>query len=154
MTDSDTSRKDLRAALRPTLLLTGVLLCVAGGMFAYTSVLTSVSYDVSMQPQQLYAVPGERAVLQLHGINRLGGEVPFFRAACRVEIVEGADLITLETDADSSRWMLRANGDAGVVSLRVSTPEWPLPLYVQLRITSPMALLRRSTRSLLCDAYP
>jgi hypothetical protein len=147
MQKHDISRTGLWRTLRPTLLLALLLLFVAAGMFTWTSVLTSIRYDVEIRPPQLYAVGGEEAVLRLRGVNRLGGTVPFTEEPCRVEITEGGGLVTLTADADSVRWILRAVGEAGTVSMRVFSRAWPLPVFASLRITAPMAQVLSNERS-------
>ena len=147
MTEHDDTRTGLWRTLRPTLLLVLLLLCVAAGMFIWTSVLTSIRYDVDIQPPQLFALAGEEAVLTLRGINRLGGMVPVAEEACRGEITEGDGLVTLAADADSVRWTLRATGEAGTVALRVSSRAWPFPVFAFLRITAPLAQDFRTERS-------
>ncbi|MDT8323811.1 MAG: hypothetical protein RRA94_06870 [Bacteroidota bacterium] len=148
MPENERTHAGLLRTLRPTLLLALLLLCVAAGMFTWTSVLTSVRYDAEITPPQLYAVDGEEAVLRLRGVNRLGGTVPFSEEPCLVEITDGAALVTLEADADSIRWTLRAQGAAGTVSLRVFSRAWPFPVFAFLRITSPMARLSTTARSM------
>lgn len=148
MPDNDKTRTALWTTLRPTLLLALLLLAVAAGMFTWTSVLTSIRYEVELHPAQLFAVPGEEAVLSLHGVNRLGGTVPFSETKCRVEITEGASLVTLQADADSVRWTFRTRGGAGTVAMRVFSREWPFPVFAFLRITAPMARLHSTARSM------
>ncbi len=147
MPGQDITRTSLWRTLRPTLLLALVLLCVAAGMFIWTSVLTSVRYDAEITPPELYAAGGEEAVLRLQGINRLGGVIPNSAVPCRVQITEGHGLVTLRADADSVQWTLRATGEAGTVSMRVFSRAWPLPIFAYLRITAPMAHASRIARS-------
>jgi hypothetical protein len=95
----------------------------------------------------MFAVDGESARLQVHGVNRLGGVVPFSSPSSRVEIIEGAMLVRLEAAADSSSWTLRSNGQAGTVTLRIFIREWPFPLLAVVHIESPTASRRTSKRS-------
>jgi hypothetical protein len=137
-----------RGSLRPTLYLTALLLLIAAGMFAYTSVLTSVGYDVEVDPGHLFAIEGESACLRVHGVNRLGGMVPFSNPVSRVEVIEGVALLRLEAAKDSSSWTLVANGEPGTVTMRVYISDWPFPLLAVLHIESPTAQRFILTRSI------
>ena len=138
------------------MLLAFVLTVIAIGTYLFTQRLLTVSYEVIIEPETLYASEGERAELRVVGISRSGGQVPWSDARCHVEVESGAGLITLEADADSSRWTLRATGAPGEVSLRVRSEHWPFPQLSVLRIETPTAQLT-STRlksSQLTTAQP
>ena len=128
-----------RHSRRPTLLLSAVLAVIAGGMFLHTSVFTSVSYEVDIDPPRLYAGSSDSALLRVHGVNRLGGPVPFSQPRSTVGITEGAALLDLEPNSDSTAWVLRPRHRAGIAQLRVRTEHWPFPMLVAVPVTAPMA---------------
>ena len=124
---------------RPVLLLGTSLVIITAALFLYGSVLTSVSYEVDLDPSLLYAGESESASLVLPGLNRLGGRVPHSAPRFRIAIEEGADLVHLEVAEDSARYTLHTVGEAGTVVLYCYTEEWPFPMIATLRIIAPMA---------------
>jgi hypothetical protein len=124
-----------------------VLALLTGGLFLYSSVLSSISYEVDIEPSKLYAGSAEVALLRIHGVNRLGGVVPFSHPRFRVQVEEGHALVSLRAVDDSTAYELRATGEAGEVTFHVITQEWPFPMFALLRIVSPTAsVLKRTDR--------
>lgn len=132
----------VKSSRRSTLLLFVVLALIAGGTFLYTSVLTSVGYEVEIEPPQLYAGSTDSALLRVHGINRLGGTVPFSHPPIVVSVYEGQGLLDMQPRADSTAFVLRPRDRAGIVQLRVRTEAWPFPMLASVRITAPLATSR------------
>lgn len=129
-----------RSSRRSTLLLFAVLTLIAVGMFLYTSVLTSVSYEVNIDPPRLYAGSADSALLHVHGVNRLGGTVPLSQPRIAVEMYEGHGLLDLKPNSDSTAWVLRPRDRAGIAQLRVRTDAWPFPMLAAVPVTAPMAV--------------
>jgi len=129
------NKRDLRSTLR--LLI--VLAVIAGGTFLHTSVLTSVTYEVNIDPPILYAGSADSALLRVHGVNRLGGAVPFSQPRIAVDIHDGHGLVDMEPSPDSTVYILRPHDRAGLVQLRVRTGAWPFPMLASIRITAPLA---------------
>lgn len=132
----------VKSSRRSTLLLFVVLAMIAGGTFLYTSVLTSVSYEVKIDPPQLYAGSADSALLFVYGVNRLGGAVPFSQPPIAVSVYEGRGLLDIHPRADSTAYVLRPHDRAGLVQLRVRTEAWPFPMLATVRITAPLAASR------------
>lgn len=124
---------------RPVLLLGITLVAITAALFLYGSVFTSVSYEVNLEPQTLFAGQPVTASLTLFGVNRLGGRVPFSSPRFRIAIEEGEELIRAEAAGDSTRFTLRTVGVAGTVTLYCYTDEWPFPMIATLRIVAPLA---------------
>lgn len=128
-----------RSSLRSTLLLALVLIVLAGGVAAYTSFLVPVRYELSLQPESLPAIPGEKTELRVYGVSRSGSAVPWSGQMLRCDVLDGADLVELSYSDDSTRVTLTAKGTEGLVNLRIRIPDWPFPLLAELRIAAPLA---------------
>ncbi|MBN1447256.1 MAG: hypothetical protein JXA28_04940 [Bacteroidetes bacterium] len=139
MNKTRSSTRSRPRALHPTLLLTLILLLIAGGMFLYTSVLLPVGYELRVDPPRLYTGRTDSACVTAFAVNRLGGSVPFSRPRITVTVEEGAALVDLRMSADSTEAIILPRDRAGLVLLHVRTAEWPFPMLASLHITVPMA---------------
>jgi hypothetical protein len=133
------------------LILIVVVALIAGGLYAWSSLLRSVRYEVEIEPSQLFTGMSDTVRISAAGVNRWGGHVPFSQPSITVEIIEGADLgrIVESREAGTVRFISAGMAEGRVV-FRVVVEDWPFPMMAVINITPPVAASRTfQTRSVV-----
>ncbi len=126
--------------LRGPLLLFALLALIAGGTYAWSSLLRSVRYEVEIEPAQLFSGASDTARIRATGVNSWGGRVPFSRPAISVKIVEGHALGRIaKGEGDGDVLFISDGMREGQIMLQVSVEDWPFPLLAVIRVAIPVA---------------
>ncbi len=118
-------------------LVVGIL---SGLLIAWRLVFTPVSARVVCDPAWLAPDGASQCVLRVEVVNRIGTAIPWVHPPLRCEVLEGAGLVTLAYDGDSTSVTLTAGTHAGTVELKVWAEAWPLPMGCSVVLEQPMAM--------------
>lgn len=129
------------AAGRGATIAIAVVALAAAALFAWRQAGAVHRVDVRIDPPRLVAGDTGAAVLTLLPLNRLGGRAPFRTLRFRCAVTEGATLVALQSNADSTVVRIRSLGIPGRVELRVTTDAWPWPLLAVFDIDPALACI-------------
>jgi hypothetical protein len=125
---------------RGPLLLLAVLALVAGGMYAWSSLLRSARYEIEIAPAQLFSGARDTARISAFGVNRWGGRVPCSRPAISATIIEGQECGRIAEAGEEGILLFISEGmREGTVLLHVTVEDWPFPLLAVLKVSIPVA---------------
>lgn len=131
-----------RGAIRIVAWGAGAAVLAILGIWGYRQLDASVKdYDVVVTPRTIAADNSSSASLEIRIISRFGNRlnVRALPYAPKVEIVQGADLVTLIMLGDSLNYRLRAGTQTGTVVIHVRVPGIPAPIEATLDLTPSLA---------------
>lgn len=125
---------------RGPLLLFAVLALIAGGTYAWSSLLRSARYEIEIAPAQLFSGASDTARISAFGVNRWGGRVPCSRPAISATIIEGQACGRIAKAGEEGILLFVSEGmREGKVLLQVTVEGWSFPLLAVLQVSIPVA---------------
>ncbi len=136
---NSTSERRKGRGMAVTLIVAVAL--IAAGLYAWSSLLRSVRYEIEIEPAQLFSGSSDTVCIRAVGINRWNGEVPFSHPSISATIIEGAEFGTIIDGEDPETVRFISNGGMdGQVMFRVIVDGWPFPMMAVVSIATPVAV--------------
>lgn len=117
------------------LLLFLLIIIIAAGTAAYLYIFNIYEVTFSVSSKTLMADNKSISVIQAIPVNAFGWHVPFRTVIATYKVVEGKNLITIiKQDSVSGLLMIKANEEAGKVSIEAHSPKSLLTSIIDLII--------------------
>ena len=124
---------------RGTVIGIALLLILIVGMVAWRQCAVVVALRVETSADILPPDGQSRAEIRVVPTGRWGWAVPWADRRVRVAVDEGVALAEVRISDDSTCVLVTAGLEPGVLTLRISTPSFPLPVLVTLHLQAPLA---------------
>jgi hypothetical protein len=113
------------------------------GLCVWRYVFVPVGFDVIVDPPELVPDGSSQAVVSIVLANRVGTRVPWKSGRLHCVLDQGAGLVSVRYNADSTSVTLTAGNEPGQVVMRVYSGYMPgLAVEVVIPVRMPMALLQ------------